>query len=102
MAPVDDKKKQLAYVDKISKDVGKEINLYQEVQDMILKKVKINENIWNSSMEIHLPAGEQYVRKALRFSMSSPFRYSGNESESSIAEMYKTASDFGLKTLISN
>jgi len=69
------------------------------VQDQILKKVKINENIWNSSMEVYLPSGEPYIRKAIRFSMSSPFVYSGNKSKADIIEIYTTASDFGLKLM---
>ena len=38
-----DPKAQRTYVDKIFDDIKKEIELYQEVQDQILKKVKINE-----------------------------------------------------------
>lgn len=72
-----DPKAQKSYVDKIFDDIKKEIELYQEVQDQILKKVKINEQIWNSSMEVYLPSGEQYIRKAIRFSMSSPYIYTG-------------------------
>lgn len=55
--------------------------------------------IWNSSMEIYLPSGEPYIRKAIRFSMSSPYEYSGGKSQSEIIEIYTHASDFGLKML---
>lgn len=72
------------------------------MQDQILKKVKINENIWNSSMEVYLPSGEPYIRKAIRFSMSSPYKYNGNKSESDITAIYVGASDFGLKLLTSS
>ena len=88
------------YIDKVFQDIEKEISLYQEVQDQILKKVKINENIWNSSMEIYLPNGELYIRKAIRFSLSSPFQYTGDKKEKEITEIYKSASNFGLKLLI--
>lgn len=87
------------YIFRVFQDIEKEINLYQEVQDQILKKVKINENIWNSSMEVYLPAGEPYVRKAIRFSMSSPYKYTGDKSEQDITQIYTTASDFGLTML---
>ena len=50
-------------------------------------------------MEVYLPAGEPYVRKAIRFSMSSPYKYTGDKSESDISSIYTTASDFGLETL---
>lgn len=60
---------------------------------MILKKVKIQELIWNSSMEIYLPSGEPYIRKAIRFSMSSPYVYTGDQSSSDIISTYKNASD---------
>lgn len=49
-----------------------------------------------------MPQGEAYIRKAVRFSLSSPFRYSGKKTEAEIIEMYKCASDFGLKLLISD
>lgn len=50
-------------------------------------------------MEVYLPSGEPYIRKAIRFSMSSPFVYSGNKSKADIIEIYTTASDFGLKLM---
>lgn len=94
-----DPKAQKTYVDRIFSDIEKEIILYQEVQDKILKRVSINEQIWNQSMEIYLPSGEPYIRKAIRFSMSSPFKYEGSFTEEKITEIYVSASDFGLKLL---
>ena len=67
-----------------------------DVQDTILKKVKINEQIWNSSMEQYLPPGEQYIKKALRFSLSSPFTFEGPQSSDQIVKMYRDASEFGI------
>lgn len=96
----EDKAAYKSYVDKVFTDIEQEIGLYQQVQDQILKKVKINENIWNSSMEVYLPSGEPYIRKAIRFSMSSPYKYEGEKTESKIIEIYKEASDFGLKMLV--
>jgi hypothetical protein len=58
----------------------KEIDQYIKVRDEVLKLVKINEQIWNSSMDAYLPSGEPYILKALRFSLSSPFTYSGKKS----------------------
>ena len=58
----------------------KEIDLYIKVRDEVLKLVKINEQIWNSSMDVYLPSGELYIIKALKFSLSSPFTYSGKKS----------------------
>lgn len=43
-----------------------EIELYRGVQEGVLKLVKINEQIWNSSMDTYLPAGPQYISKALK------------------------------------
>lgn len=70
--------------------------MYKDVQDKILAKVKINEAIWNQSMEQYLPEGEQYITKALRFSMSSPFTYSGSKSPEEILKIYQDASDFAI------
>ena len=84
------------YIDKIYEDIMKEIAMYKEVQDKILAKVKINEAIWNSSMEQYLPEGEQYITKALKFSLSSPFTYSGGKSAEEILKIYTDASDFAI------
>lgn len=69
-------------------DIDREIILYQKVQDLILKRVKINENIWNSSMEVYLPPGESYISKAIRFSMSSPYSYNQGKSKQEITQLY--------------
>ena len=49
---------QKDYVNQIYSDIAEEINLYKDVQEKILKVCKINENIWNSSMDAYLPSGE--------------------------------------------
>jgi len=51
-------------------------------------------------MEMYLPSGEPYIRKAIRFSMSSPYMYDGTKSEVEIMDIYQKASDFGLKMLV--
>lgn len=100
MSNVEDKQAYKSYVDNVFQDIDVEIGQYQLVQDQILKKVKINENIWNSSMEVYLPSGEAYIRKAIRFSLSSPFIYEGNKSSGEITDIYCKASDFGLALLV--
>lgn len=49
---------------------------------------------------MYLPSGESYIRKAIRFSMSSPYNYTGSKSQQEIVDIYKQASDFGLNLLI--
>ena len=51
-------------------------------------------------MEVYLPSGEPYIRKAIRFSMSSPYTYEGSKEKGEITEIYKEASNFGLKLLV--
>ena len=50
-------------------------------------------------MEQYLPPGEQYIKKALRFSLSSPFTFEGPQSSEQIIKMYKDASEFGIKLI---
>jgi len=69
------------YIERVWTDIQQEIDNYKRVYEQILKRVKINDAVWNNSMDAYLPAGEQYIRKALRFSLSSPFTFSGNQSE---------------------
>jgi len=57
----------------------------------------VNENTWNNSMEAYLPPGENYIRRALRFSMSSPFKYDRKKNEKTIEELYTSSMSFGLK-----
>lgn len=51
-------------------------------------------------MEMYLPSGESYIRKAIRFSMSSPYNYKGSKSPQEIVDIFKQASDFGLNLLV--
>jgi len=69
------------YIERVWTDIQQEIDNYKRVYEQILKRVKINDAVWNNSMDAYLPAGEQYIRKALRFSLSSPFTFSGKQSE---------------------
>lgn len=55
-----------AYIEIIYNHMQAEINLYRGVQEDVLKLVKINEQIWNQSMDIYLPSGAQYISKALK------------------------------------
>lgn len=79
--------------------MDKEIRFYSDVQESILKQVMVNENTWNNSMEAYLPPGEQYIKRALRFSMSSPFMYDGSKKESEVQNLYLDSMTFGLKQL---
>ena len=79
--------------------MNQEIKIYQREQDEVLKIVKINGQIWNSSMDVYLPQGELYIMKALRFSTASPYTYSGKVSQAKIIELYCSASQFGIETL---
>lgn len=47
-------------------------------------------------MEQFLPAGEQYIRRALLYSMQSPFTFSSNQSAKEIEVIYKDAIDFAI------
>jgi hypothetical protein len=47
-------------------------------------------------METYLPEGEQYISKALKFSLSSPFTYNGGKSADVIMKIYQEASDFAI------
>jgi hypothetical protein len=64
-----------------------------------MKRLKINEIIWNQSMEVYLPSGEQYIRKAICYSLSSPYTYSGTMNKVQVCELYCLAVDFALSVL---
>jgi len=50
-------------------------------------------------MEAYLPEGEQYITKALKFSMSSPFTYDGGKNSAEITKIYQDASDFAISLI---
>jgi hypothetical protein len=52
-------------------------------------------------METFLPEGEQYISKAMRFSLSSPFTYNGGKTDDEIAKIYLEANDFALNMITS-
>jgi len=87
------------YIESVWADIQQEIDNYKRVYEQILKRVKINDAVWNNSMDAYLPAGEQYIRKALRFSLSSPFTFSGKQSDETILQIYQESSDFAIKCL---
>ena len=93
------KKNFSQYILKVQDDMDKEISFYSNVQESILQQVMVNENTWNNSMEAYLPPGENYIRRALRFSMSSPFKYDRKKNEKTIEELYTSSMSFGLKQL---
>lgn len=73
-----------------------EIELYRGVQEGVLKLVKINEQIWNSSMDTYLPSGAQYITKALKQSLKSPFNYTLNNSEEEVLQTFLTSAEWAL------
>lgn len=50
-------------------------------------------------MEQYLPPGEQYIKKALRFSLSSPFTFEDDFSSAQVVNMYKDASEFAIQLI---
>lgn len=55
-----------------------EMNIYKETQDFVFKIVKINEQVWHSSMDAYLPPGEQFIKKAIKLCLASPFTFNGH------------------------
>ena len=50
-------------------------------------------------MEVYLPSGEQYIRKAICYSLSSPYTYSGSMNKIQTCELYCLAVDFALSVI---
>uniref|UniRef100_A0A7S3CN90 Uncharacterized protein n=1 Tax=Strombidium rassoulzadegani TaxID=1082188 RepID=A0A7S3CN90_9SPIT len=51
-------------------------------------------------MDEYLPSGETYIQRALFFSLSSPFNYSGSLGEQEIEKLYLEATDFALNLIL--
>ena len=47
-------------------------------------------------MEKFLPPGEKYILNALKFSLSSPFTFDGQQTPEQITNIYRDASDFAI------
>jgi len=88
------KKAFKSYIDMVFDHVAHECQLYQESQSEVLKAMKVHSDIWNGSLEDYLPAGEQYIRKALKFSMQSPFTFTLNMTEKKVLDIYSEGITF--------
>jgi len=58
--------------------------------------VKVNENIWNSSMDEYLPGGQEHILNSMKYSLSSPFTYHGSMTEDETFVVYQQSVKFGL------
>jgi formiminotetrahydrofolate cyclodeaminase len=63
------------YCSQVATSIQEEIEHYKKAQDKVLKLMKINENIWNQSMDAYLSEGKDYLYNALKYSQSSPFTF---------------------------
>ena len=88
------------YINAIQDSLALELQLYQAAQDKVLKRVKINDNIWNQSMDAYLPEGREYVINALKFTQSSPFTFSGQQNEDQVFLIFKEAVEFALNLVV--
>jgi len=75
---------------------------YKPAQTMVLDLVKVNNQVWEESMDVYLPGGEQFLRTACTISLSSPYTYKGDRSADDIMQVYQQAVDFGLEQIKSN
>ncbi len=84
------------YIKAIQDSLMNEIELYKKTQEGMLKRVKVNENIWNSSMDEYLPGGQDYILNAIRYSLSSPFAYMGEHADHKVFSIFKQGIEMAL------
>lgn len=87
------------YIDLVLKTMEHECDEYAPVLQKVLKHAGVQQIIWESSMEVHMPAGESFVRHASIFSLSSPYIYDGEKSKQQILDIYREAVEFGIAQL---
>ena len=69
------------YVDALLQAIETECDQYRPSQDQVLKIAKVNQTIWEASMEEYLPVGDEFINKAFKVCLSSPFTFAGNQSK---------------------
>ena len=87
------------YTQFIQNSLQEEIELYKSAQDKVLKKMKVNENIWNQSMDAYLSIGNDYIINALKFTQSSPFTFHGTKTDDQVLQIFSEAAMFGLRLI---
>jgi hypothetical protein len=76
------------------------MSIYEEVINRVLKQVKVNREIWNSSTEAYLPDGEQTIIHSLLFSFSSPFTFQGLHCPEELIRIFKEATNFAVNVIV--
>jgi hypothetical protein len=83
-------------------NIDHECDLYGPVLETVLQLAKVNQAIWEASMDTYLPKGEEFVRKSTLLALSSPFTYTGNKSKQEMIDIYVEACNFGVSHLKSS
>mgnify|MGYP006093296385 CR=1 FL=1 len=50
-------------------------------------------------MDMYLPSGPQYISKALKQSLKSPFNYTGNQNAVEVLNIFLTSADWALEQI---
>ena len=72
--------------------------MYRPSQEEVLSVVKVNSTIWDASMEAYLPSGDQFISKAFKICLSSPFAFDAINKEE-VHNIYQEAFNFALTHL---
>ena len=85
-----------AYLKLIKEHCEREVEEVERVQNEVLLKFGVEEDIWNASVHKFLLDDGQYIEAAVKNSFKSPFI---EETKIDLAQEYKKAVDFALSTI---
>ena len=97
--PTGSGEKRQEYMQTLMSNVEDECVWYKPAQTMVLDLVKVNNQVWEESMDVYLPGGELFLRTACTISLSSPYTYKGDRTPEGIMDVYKSSVEFGLKEI---
>jgi hypothetical protein len=84
------------YVDLLIQLIDHECALYGPVLNEVLSMAKVNQTVWEFSVDKHLSVGKEYAIRASNLCVNSPFAYIGNKSYQEILDIYTKAVDFAI------
>lgn len=78
--------------------IEEEVKMYESVTLYIQKELKINNLIWDNTIESHMPGGDKMSKDIILFSLISPFKCTDEEKcmKQKILDLYIEGCQFSL------
>lgn len=90
------------YLNIILINIDEECDNYTPALEKVLKLAKVKQLVWESSLEVNMPQGAQFIQHATIASQSSPLVYHGSKTKQEILDIYRNSVLFAISQLGNN